>query len=441
MRNMVHKVAKFIEQKKLLAEGERVLVAISGGADSVALLVALQKLGYRCEAIHCNFHLRGEESLRDENFVRALCHKYNIPLYVVDFDTAEYAAKNSISIEMAAREQRYDAFKKRLAETGISTVAVAHHRDDSAETLLLNLMRGTGIKGLHGIQPKNGHIVRPLLSVSREEILEYLNWRGESYVTDSTNLKTDFTRNKIRLEIIPLMQQINPSVAESIAQTAERVSEAEKVYIKAIGDGIARVKDGNKIDICRLKEESSPQSLLYEILQPLGFNSSQIKEIAYTAEGDESGRIFTCDKWQVVKDRSTLIITSQEREIIHPTTLQPNSSIKTGQGTITCTLHPFNGHIERSKNHATLDCEKVSLPLTVRRWQQGDRFCPFGMRGSKLLSDYMTDCKMSILDKEQQLVVTDSNGKIVWVVGERIASHCSTDGNTKNVICLQWNNQ
>lgn len=435
---MIHKVAKFIEQKGLLAPGSRVLVALSGGADSVALLMVLKKLGYECHAIHCNFHLRGEESMRDENFVRALCHRHDIPLFVTNFDTTGYAAEKGISIEMAARELRYETFEKLRNEMGATAIAVAHHRDDSAETVLLNLLRGTGIKGLHGIQPKNGYIIRPLLCVGRKDITEYIEWRGESYVTDSTNLETDFTRNKIRLEILPLMQQINPSAAESFAQTAERVSEAEKVYAKAISDSIARVKQDNIIDIKKLQEEPSPQAILYEILQPLAFNATQIKDIAEAVNG-ESGRIFGNGRWDVIKDRSTLIIAPSSRSPMEPTEISPGSKITTTQGTLTCTLQPFDGNIIKEKNVATIDAARVEQPLTLRHWRQGDRFTPFGMRGSKLLSDYMTDRKMSIIEKEQQLVVTDATGRIVWVVGERLAAQCATGNDTKEVIILQWN--
>lgn len=437
IRIMIYKVARFIEEKALLPQGAKVLVALSGGADSVALLLVLNKLGYKCEAIHCNFHLRGEESMRDEKFVRDLCERYNTPLKVVNFDTTGYAAEKKISIEMAARELRYDAFEKQRKESQAVAVAVAHHRNDSAETLLLNLIRGTGIKGLHGIQCKKGNIVRPLLCASREEITDYLKWRGEGYVTDSTNLTTDFTRNKIRLSILPLMKEINPAAMESIALTAERVSESEKVYAKAIEEGVSRVKKGNEIDIELLKREVSPQALLFEILHPLGFNGAQIKEIA-TAMDSESGTTFACAAWKVVKDRHTFIIAPAGNETMQPTALLPGSEAVTPFGTIKCTQHPFDGTIKKEKRFATIDCSKVQLPLTIRLWKQGDRFAPFGMRGTKLVSDYMTDRKMSLINKERQCVVTDEKGNIIWLVGERPAAHCSTNSNTENVICLEW---
>lgn len=419
-----------------MSEGAKVLVAISGGTDSVALLIVLKRLGYDCEALHCNFHLRGEESLRDEMFVRDLCKKEGVKLTVVNFDTAAYAAQKGISIEMAAREQRYEAFESHRKECGATAIAVAHHRNDSAETMLLNLVRGTGLKGLHGIQPKNGYVVRPLLCVERKEIVEYLEWRGAGYVTDSTNLESEFTRNRIRLQIIPLLQEINPSIIESLAATAERLGEAEKVYAKGIEEGIARVKNGNIINIAALEREPSPQSLLHEILRPIGFNSSQVNDILQSMDGD-CGRTFTCKNWQVVKDRTALIITANEDYSIN-TELPCNGTVETAHGRLLCTTAEFSGTIERKKEIATIDCDKVQMPLTLRNREEGDRFTPFGMRGSKLVSDYLTDSKKSLIDKQRQLVVTDATGKIVWLVGERLAASGAVDGYTKSVMRIEW---
>ena len=411
------------------------LVTVSGGADSIALLLVLQKLGYNCCAVHCNFHLRGEESVRDENFVRELCERRGIELFVTHFDTKKYAEEKQISIEMAAREQRYKAFEELRKKTGSTAIAVAHHRDDSAETMLLNLVRGTGIRGLHGIQAKNGCIVRPLLCVGREEILEYLQWRGESYVTDITNLATDFTRNKIRLQILPLLQEINPSIAETLSQTAERLEQAEKVYTKTIEEGIARVKKGNTIDIALLQNEPSPQALLHEILRPLGFNSQQTNSIASSLNG-ESGRTFESKQHLVIKDRTTLIITTKGEHI--DTLLPENGSLATPYGTIFCETRAFDGTIEKVKEVATIDCDKIELPLTLRNIHTGDRFSPFGMRGSKLVSNYLTDCKKSLVDKQQQLVVTDATGTIVWLVGERGSAKCAADEKTKKILRIEW---
>lgn len=276
---MIHKVESFISRHKLLTPGAKVLVALSGGADSVALLVALLKLGYRCEAVHCNFHLRGAESDRDEAYVKQLCEKKGVKLTTTHFDTAAHAKAHGISIEMAARELRYKLFEELRSTSGAEAIAVAHHRDDSAETVLLNLIRGTGIKGLRGIQPRNGNIVRPLLCVGRADIIDYLEWRGEKFVTDSTNLTTDYTRNKIRLEVIPKLAEINPSILDSLAATAQRIAEAELIYSHSITEATERVKKENCIDIEALKREISPATVLHEILSPLGFNSTQVGNI------------------------------------------------------------------------------------------------------------------------------------------------------------------
>ena len=215
-----NKINRYITEKGLFGLTDKVLVALSGGADSVALLRVLLQLGYRCEAAHCNFHLRGEESDRDEAFVVRLCETLRVPLHKVDFQTKEYAAGKGISIEMAARELRYAWFESLLPVCGARVIAVAHHRDDSVETLLLNLIRGTGINGLKGIAAKNVHIVRPLLEESRESIEVYLNAIGQVYVTDSTNLQDEYMRNKIRLNILPIMREMNPSVGECIFETS-----------------------------------------------------------------------------------------------------------------------------------------------------------------------------------------------------------------------------
>ena len=434
---MIYKVEEYIDRHKLLKRGDKVLVALSGGADSVALLIVLRKLGYKCEAIHCNFNLRGKESDRDEAFTKELCSRLSIVLSILHFDTKTYATQKGISIEMAARELRYAAFEKHRASTGAQAIAVAHHRDDSAETLLLNLTRGTGIRGLRGIQPKNGYIIRPLLCVGRDEILDYLKWRGESYVTDSTNLASIYTRNKIRLEIIPKLAEINPSIHASLAATAQRISEAEKIYSDAINKAIERVRKGNRISIAALTKEIAPATVLYEILSPLGFNSAQIDDISRSMQG-EGAKQFHASEYSVIKDRETLIITQsngfEQQDVVLPT----EGIIETVQGTLAITPAEFNGDIPKHRNTACLDAEKLHLPLTLRNTRKGDRFAPFGMRGTKLVSDYLTDRKKSIFEKQMQLVVTDAKGEIVWLVGERPSSRCSIDKNTKKILSLEW---
>ena len=233
MRNgdyLLGRVRNFIGNNRLLTKEGLLLVALSGGADSVTLLRVLLALGYRVEAVHCNFRLRGDESDRDEQFVKNLCQMHSVPLHLIHFDTAEYASLHQVSIEMAARELRYCYFDQLRQDIDAETVCVAHHRDDAVETFLMNLLRGAGIHGLTGIRPRNGHIVRPLLCVSRQEILQYLDSIGQDYATDSTNLQPDVLRNKLRLQLIPLLEQLSPGASDNIARSATYLSEAEKVY-------------------------------------------------------------------------------------------------------------------------------------------------------------------------------------------------------------------
>ena len=438
---MNRKVRQYVEKKNLIADSDKVIVALSGGADSVALLHILERLGYDLQAVHCNFHLRGEESLRDENFVRALCERMGVKLTVVHFDTTAYAAQKRISIEMAARELRYDFFESLRVESNAAAIAVAHHRDDVAETMLLNLMRGTGIRGLHGIKAKNGYIIRPLLACSKQEIIDYLQRVGESFVTDSTNLENDYTRNKIRLEIIPLMREINPSICATLAETAERIEEAEKVYDKGIEEGRARVLDGGNINIDALLKEPSPLAFIHETLHPLGFNSAQCEEILRNILAGDSGKRYKSSSHIVSRDRNKLIIlpAGADSVVAIDEELPLGSRLATVYGEIIAEKLPFDGEISKCASVATLDSEKIKFPLKLRSVKAGDRFRPYGMRGSKLVSDYLTDRKKSLLEKSRQLVVTDSDGSILWLVGERTAAPFAVGKGTAYIVRLTWN--
>ena len=423
---MKQKVVKYIAEKHLMSPHDKVLVALSGGADSVALLCLLQSLGYPCEAAHCNFHLRGEESDRDEAFVRHMCEERGIPLHVVHFNTTEEAARKHISLEMAARELRYTWFEKVRQECGSACIAVAHHRDDSAETFLLNLLRGTGINGLQGIRPRNGFIVRPLLCLNRQEIIDYLTDIGQPYVTDSTNLEDEYLRNKIRLHLLPLMQQITPAAKENILKTATHLADAALLYRQAVDEGRTRVlkEDGKSLDIAALLKEPAPATLLFEILHPLGFNESQTEDILHALPG-QSGKCFRAGQWRVLKDR--------ERLLIEPDTIPvpPVLDIQT------YTYTP-DFIIPRDRQTACFDADKLSQPLSLRLWKQGDTFVPFGMKGTKKISDYLTDHKYSLLQKERQWVLCCGND-IAWLVGERSDNRFRVDDNTQKITVIKIN--
>ena len=429
---MLSKVADFIEKHDLLSKEDLHIVAVSGGADSVALLLVLKQLGYRVEAAHCNFQLRSDESNRDEMFVQNLCKENDVPLHIIHFDTKLYAETHQVSIEMAARELRYRYFEQLRQDIGAADISVAHHRDDAVETLLMNLLRGTGIHGLTGIRPHNGHIVRPLLGVNRKEIEEFLDSIGQYYVTDSTNLVDDVVRNKLRLNVLPQMKMINPKAADGIYRTAQRMAEAEKVFDAAIQSAKKRVSmsDGS-IEISALKQEPSPEYLLFEMLTPLGFSPDSIEQIATCLDGP-TGRYFSSETHELVFDRGRLIIqerqtTQSDLRIPEPGTYiygQQRLRIEQQEG----------AQISKDAVVATLDAALVAFPLILRPVCEGDRFVPFGMTESRLVSDYLTDIKVNLLDKRRQLVVCDAKVAIVWLVGRRTDNRFRISNDTKTTL-------
>lgn len=417
------RIKQYIEKEDLFSSGSKILIALSGGADSVALLCILHAAGYPCEAAHCNFHLRGEESNRDEQFVRQLCKKYGIHLHTIDFDTTRYAAEKHISIEMAARELRYNWFEEIRNQCRADVVAVAHHQDDSVETILLNLIRGTGITGLLGIRPRNGVIVRPLLCINREEIMRYLQSIGQDYVTDSTNLEDEYTRNKIRLNLLPLMQTINPSVKNSLIETSNYLSDVATIYNRYIEEAKTRIATTEDIRICELVKEPAPEALLFEILHPLGFNSAQIKDIVHSLHG-QSGKQFSSKEWRVIKDREFLLlekIQSEDKEEL------PFQIIKEEKE------YTSDFQIPRKKGTACFDADKLDGTISYRKWRTGDTFIPFGMKGKKKVSDYLTDRKFSISQKERQWVLCCGE-RIAWLIGERTDNRFRIDETTRRVV-------
>ena len=422
-------VQRFIEEKDLFNLQDKVLVALSGGADSVALLRILLSLGYTCECSHCNFHLRGLESDRDESFVRQLCEEHSIPLHVTHFDTSAYAKEHHLSIEMAARELRYEWFEQIRKEIGASVIAVAHHRGDSVETFLLNLMRGAGINGLKGIPVKNGYIVRPLLSVSREGILDYLQSIKQDYVTDSTNLEDEYMRNKIRLNILPLMKEVNPSVMETIQETTFRLSEVAGIYqqdrMEAIAHKVTFLSpEMFRISLTDILEDVAPISFLHEVLSPKGFNASQIRDIFRSLSSSQSGKRFFTTEWEVLRDREYLWIQKKGSS-----QLIPELIIEEIERTPSFV-------IPRDKHIACLDADLLNHPLTIRKWEKGDKFIPLGMNGKKKVSDYLTDKKFSLFQKENQYVVC-SGEDIVWLVNERSDHRYRITDSTQRILLIQ----
>ncbi len=391
------------------------LIALSGGADSVALALMMKEQGLRCHALHCNFHLRGAESDRDEQFVRDFCRQHDITLDVKHFDTLASAKEHGASIEMEARELRYAWFAERARQQNAVGICVAHHLDDQAETLLLNLIRGTGLRGLSAMHPDrtiNGlRILRPLLDVTKEEILQYLSARNQEYVTDSTNLERDALRNKVRLDVIPLLRTLNPNISECLARTAHNVR-------MGLDDG-------------------SQESQYHHWLAPLGFTRQQILDIYEHRPCNNphtllhTGKMWHSPKYTLLLDRGDFILKKRKTE---PTF--PQHSVKV------VTLPPEQRPSAQdflNKTQAFIDADCLQGSLYLRKIRPGDRFRPFGMtNGTKLVSDYLTDRKVNLLDKQSQWVACDSDtDAIVWLVNREIDHRYRITDKTTRILHLR----
>ena len=424
---MWSKVSAYINKHKLLNANGLYIVALSGGADSVALLLLLKEGGFNVHAAHCNFLLRGSESDRDEAFCVDLCRQLGVELHRAHFATREYAEVHKVSIEMAARELRYNWFEQLRKDIGAVGICVAHHRDDSVETVLLNMIRGTGLRGLTGIQPRNGYVLRPLLCVSRDEIEHFLAKRGQKYVIDSTNLETDVKRNKVRLQVLPLLRTLNSAVSDNIQRMVENVAEAQ-IVLDSLLDNF---KKHNTLELSELEKYGSSEYIIYEWLKNYGFNGTQARQILEA----ETGKIVSSSQgYDVLKDRERLII---ERTLkpFNPMRI-PEEGMYVLDEKMRLSLRKCAAYVSKKPFVATFDAQKVVFPLTVRRVEEGDWMIPFGMRGRKLLSDLMTDRKMTVFEKRRQLVVVDAQDVIVWAVGLRIADSVAVGETTQSVLEL-----
>ncbi len=452
---MLNKIKRFIASEHLLRVDALYLVALSGGADSVALLLCLKELGYCVEAVHCNFHLRGEESLRDEQFCEELCQRENIPFHKAHFDTQAYADLHKVSIEMAARELRYRYFFQLKEALSADGVCVGHHKEDSVETILINLVRGTGLSGLMGIRPRNHDVIRPLLCVTRQEIEDYLQKYAVSFVIDSTNLVDDVVRNKIRLNVLPQLSEINPSVTDAILATANHLSEVDAIVQEslksALGKAISFVGSASQVSLNSLSNEPfqvdlsvvrafpSPSYLLFYILKPLGFSSSQIAEMVSHLDG-QTGQLWYSSTHEVTHDRGVFMILPREeagpRQLVIPETgryvYDEQLSLRLTERALTPSS---NVSFSKVPTVVDLDASSIRFPLTLRRVAEGDRFTPLGMRGTQLVSDFLTNLKRNRFEKRNQLVLLDATGTILWVLGLRINDHFKLT--SQSTSCLQ----
>lgn len=424
-----------------ITRDQLIIIALSGGADSVALLHMFHQAGYKCVAAHCNFHLRNEESDRDERFVSDLCESLGVDLKIVHFKTEEYARLNKISIEMAARELRYNWFEEIRELYKASFIAVAHHADDQIETCFLNLLRGTGIRGFTGMKEINGHILRPLLSIYRSELEEWLDQSDYKYINDSSNFTLDYKRNKIRHQLMPLLEDIQPNAKKTILRSIHNITEAEKIYDQALdkvkNDIIIEKSSGSlRIDLTLLHDEQSIKTILFDIMSPYNFNRTTIEQLIKSLDNSQSGLMFYSTTHRLIKDRETLLIHSLDVDSAKMTEffIQDRDS----QITTPVCLHiqqvPYNEltEIEKTKQIAYFDFDKLSFPLVLRKWKKGDKMKPFGMKGSRKISDIFSDLKYDIYRKENSWLLCNGDD-IIWLIGEKTHDSYKVTNQTKTV--------
>lgn len=440
MNAFEEKTLRYIHRHMPAVANGKILAAVSGGADSVALLRVLAALGCNCIAAHCNFHLRGDEADRDEAFVRKLCHDLGIELRCTDFDVDAYKKSHGVSTEMACRELRYEWFERQRAALGCSVIAVAHHRDDNIETFFLNLVRGSGITGLAGIKPCNGKIVRPLLGSSRDEIINYLETLGQDYVTDSTNLENDYARNKIRNVLLPEISRLFPSAMAGIELTLDNLQGDYAVWSGAVEafkrDAVEACGHGQiKIDRRKLAASADPATLLNALLSRYGFNGEQTKAIA---SASRVGAVFESKEYVAEVGRNDISVFSPGSFNNAETyALSDAGRIEKEEGILIEIVDNYpEFDFDRSGKTAYFDADATGDRLTVRHWRQGDRFRPFGMKGSKKLSDYFNDHKFSLLQKLSTPIV-EMQGRIVWIAGERAADDFRVTPSSRRILTMR----
>ena len=441
--NTIHKVKALLDEHQINLSRKRTLLAVSGGMDSVVMVELFYRLGFKFGIAHCNFQLRGEDSEGDEVLVKSLADKYKVPFYSVRFDTAAYVKSKNVSTQVAARELRYEWFEQIRSENKFDYIATAHHLNDNIETVLHNFIKGTGIKGLRGMLVRRDKLIRPLLSISQEEIRGFQQEHKLDYREDSSNASDKYTRNKIRHNLVPLIEEINPGFEAGFADRLKVFSDLEALYqnkwIRTEKQLFEKRGGDIYIPIRKLKRLSDKRSILFEYLQPQGFTVSQVDDILAGLDG-ESGKQFLSEHARVIKDRLFLIVTQNGGNDFTAVMIgKDDKEVSLANATISISsAEAAKNKIKKEKAYAYLDIDKLEFPLMLRQWKKGDYFYPFGMaHKKKKLSKYFKDQKISINEKEK-IWILESNKKIAWVVGERIDERFRLTVNTKNVMVLHY---
>lgn len=432
----------YIRKEHLFSHDQPVLLATSGGVDSVVMAQLFKQAGYHFAVAHCNFQLRGDESVRDEAFVTSLAAALDVPFFVVRFDTAAYAAEKRVSIQVAARELRYEWLETTRKEGGYAYTATAHHMQDNVETVLMNLAKGTGIAGLHGILPKQTTLIRPLLFTQKTELLAYAKAENISFVEDSSNITVKYTRNFFRHQVIPVMQEAYPTVISNIAAGIERFREAEELYSQSVIRHRKRLltQKGNTwmVPVLRLQKTVPLNTIAWEIFRAFGCSSAQLPQVLELLNSG-SGRLVETSSHRIIRDRNWLLITTlEEQEAPLIVIEKERTQIITADGHLKIREMSRTGmNIPTAANVACLDKQSVQYPLLLRKWKQGDYFYPLGMRKKKKVSRFFIDQKLSLLQKEKVWVL-ESGKRIVWVIGMRIDDRFKITDATKDMLMLEW---
>jgi tRNA(Ile)-lysidine synthase len=440
--NLLQQFKSYIKQHDLFHSKDKLLLAVSGGVDSVSLCELCRQAGYDFAIAHCNFRLRDNESERDKEFVEQLAKKYGVEFFLKEFDTKNYAEENKLSLQEAARNLRYSWFNEIISNSKSEIlnpkfVATAHHRDDNIETVLMNFFKGTGIAGLRGILPKQGKIIRPLLFASREDILSFAGQNNLQWVEDSSNESEKYTRNYFRLSVIPLIEKIYPGANSNLADNLERFRDIEELYRQAISEQkkklIERKENEFHIPVLKLKKTSPLKTIVYEVTREFGFGSKQVDEAIALLDA-ETGRYIQSSTHRIIKNRNWLIIVPLRDSKVETVLIEGIGNWELGIGVLSADLIPNSKfQIPNSSAIACVNADDIKFPLLVRKWKQGDYFYPFGMKKKKKLARFFIDQKLSKTDKEK-IFVLEMDKKIIWVVGMRIDDRFRITDKTKNIM-------
>ncbi len=432
----------YISQHQLFEKNDHVLLAVSGGKDSVLMTQLFKLAGFNFSIAHCNFNLRANEAQRDEAFVKLLADDMGVPFHVVHFDTKAFAEQNRISTQMAARQLRYEWFDALREQYHYQYVAVAHHQNDAIETVLLNLVRGTGISGMHGILPKRGRLIRPLLFLSRQEIDDIVASHNFSFVEDSSNQSSKYARNKIRLNVIPYLREINPRLEETFAENIHRFAETEVLVQSVVAEKrnqlFIQERGDIVIDIKELAALQPQKLLFFELLKPLNFTSSVVDEVLSSLD-KQSGTSFYSSTHRLTVDRDRLVISPLIEKTQELYYLHGEGSLKLGEERISLTLSE-NLNFKADKEVAYVDANLLIFPLIVRYRQPGDRFKPLGMKSLKKLSDFFVDEKVPVPQKDKVPLLINGNGDLLWVAGMRQDERYKVRATTKKVAIFELSN-